>query len=86
MAPHVETVRFRRGETCTEDGCPAKKYYIENGKKTCTNGHEQFVGSSLFLYEQFSSQPRASHKHNKTKMTGTQQERSRVRKKRSKRK
>ncbi|KAH9204453.1 hypothetical protein DL95DRAFT_471482 [Leptodontidium sp. 2 PMI_412] len=41
MSPHIEYQRFRRGESCTEEGCRARKFYIEDGKKFCQRGHEQ---------------------------------------------
>ncbi|RDW91071.1 putative ubiquitin-60s ribosomal protein l40 fusion protein [Coleophoma crateriformis] len=41
MSAHVEYQRFRDGESCSEDGCRARKFYIEAGKKVCQRGHEQ---------------------------------------------
>ncbi|KAH7383738.1 RNA polymerase I-specific transcription initiation factor-like protein rrn7 [Cadophora sp. MPI-SDFR-AT-0126] len=41
MSSHIEYQRFRRGESCTEEGCRARKFYIEDGKKFCQRGHEQ---------------------------------------------
>ncbi|KAL2061708.1 hypothetical protein VTL71DRAFT_7086, partial [Oculimacula yallundae] len=41
MSSHIEYTRFRRGEGCTEEGCRARKFYIEDGKKFCQRGHEQ---------------------------------------------
>lgn len=37
----VEYRRFHDSETCTEEGCRARRYYIEDGKKFCQRGHEQ---------------------------------------------
>lgn len=42
MSQHIEYQKFRRGESCTEEGCRARKFYIEDGKKFCQRGHEQF--------------------------------------------
>ncbi|PVH85974.1 hypothetical protein DL98DRAFT_650478 [Cadophora sp. DSE1049] len=41
MSSHIEYQRFRRGESCTDEGCRARKFYIEDGKKFCQRGHEQ---------------------------------------------
>ncbi|KAK0128977.1 hypothetical protein ONS95_000920 [Cadophora gregata] len=41
MSSHIEYQRFHRGESCTEEGCRARKFYIEDGKKFCQTGHEQ---------------------------------------------
>ncbi|RDL33685.1 Ubiquitin-like protein [Venustampulla echinocandica] len=41
MSSAIEYSRFSRGESCTEGGCKAKRYYIEDGKKFCQRGHEQ---------------------------------------------
>jgi RNA polymerase I-specific transcription initiation factor RRN7 len=41
MSSHVDYQRFRHGEGCTEEGCRARKFYIEDGKKFCQRGHEQ---------------------------------------------
>ncbi|KAL2021943.1 hypothetical protein VTK56DRAFT_6362 [Thermocarpiscus australiensis] len=37
MAPRRHH-RFPRGETCSE--CPARKWYLENGRRYCENGHQ----------------------------------------------
>ncbi|KAI1003848.1 hypothetical protein K3495_g4362 [Podosphaera aphanis] len=37
----IEYQRFRHGESCTEEGCRARKFHIEDGKKFCQRGHEQ---------------------------------------------
>ncbi|KAJ5052078.1 uncharacterized protein L3040_001838 [Drepanopeziza brunnea f. sp. 'multigermtubi'] len=42
MSSHVEYRRYRRDESCTEEGCRAREYYVEDGKKFCRRGHEQF--------------------------------------------
>ena len=41
MSSKVEYHRFSRHESCTEEGCRARKWYIEDGKKFCQRGHEQ---------------------------------------------
>lgn len=41
MSSYLDYHRFSRGEECTEEGCRAKKWYIEDGKKYCQRGHEQ---------------------------------------------
>jgi RNA polymerase I-specific transcription initiation factor RRN7 len=41
MSEHIEYHRFPRGEACTYEGCPAKRYYIADGKRFCNHGHEQ---------------------------------------------
>lgn len=37
----IEYFRFSRNESCTNDGCRAQKFYIEDGRKFCRVGHEQ---------------------------------------------
>ncbi|KAH6635468.1 hypothetical protein B0J18DRAFT_48506 [Chaetomium sp. MPI-SDFR-AT-0129] len=37
MAPRHHQ-RFPRGETCSE--CPARRWYLENGRRYCENGHQ----------------------------------------------
>ncbi|CCU76953.1 RNA polymerase I specific transcription initiation factor Rrn7 [Blumeria hordei DH14] len=37
----VEYKRFQQSESCSEEGCRAAKFYIEDGKKFCQRGHEQ---------------------------------------------
>ncbi|RKF56304.1 RNA polymerase I-specific transcription initiation factor rrn7 [Golovinomyces cichoracearum] len=37
----IEYFRFSRNESCTEEGCRAQKFYIEDGRKFCRFGHEQ---------------------------------------------
>ncbi|PBP26167.1 RNA polymerase I specific transcription initiation factor Rrn7 [Diplocarpon rosae] len=41
MSSHIDFQRFRRDESCSEEGCRARKFYIEDGKKFCQRGHEQ---------------------------------------------
>ncbi|PSS25675.1 hypothetical protein M430DRAFT_48107 [Amorphotheca resinae ATCC 22711] len=41
MSSQLEYQRFARGENCTEHGCRARKWYIEDGRKFCQRGHEQ---------------------------------------------
>ncbi len=41
MSEHIEYQKFPRGERCTYEGCPAKRYYIADGKRFCNRGHEQ---------------------------------------------
>lgn len=41
MSSHIDYKYFSRGEGCTEEGCRARKWYIEDGKKFCQRGHEQ---------------------------------------------
>ncbi|KAH7314046.1 RNA polymerase I-specific transcription initiation factor-like protein rrn7 [Rhexocercosporidium sp. MPI-PUGE-AT-0058] len=41
MSSHIEYQRFHRGESCAEEGCRARKFYVEDGKKFCQRGHEQ---------------------------------------------
>ncbi|TVY21399.1 RNA polymerase I-specific transcription initiation factor rrn7 [Lachnellula arida] len=41
MSSYIDYHRFPRGESCTEEGCRSRKYYIEDGKKFCQRGHEQ---------------------------------------------
>ncbi|KAL3428383.1 hypothetical protein PVAG01_01892 [Phlyctema vagabunda] len=41
MSTVIEYTRFSKSESCSEDGCRARKFYIENGKKFCQRGHEQ---------------------------------------------
>ncbi|PQE33260.1 hypothetical protein CJF32_00003798 [Rutstroemia sp. NJR-2017a WRK4] len=41
MSSHIDYHRFRNGESCIEEGCRARKFYIEDGKKFCQRGHEQ---------------------------------------------
>ncbi|CZS92264.1 related to polymerase I core factor (CF) subunit [Rhynchosporium agropyri] len=41
MSSHIEYQRFPREESCAEEGCRARKFYIEDGKKFCLRGHEQ---------------------------------------------
>jgi RNA polymerase I-specific transcription initiation factor RRN7 len=41
MSEHIEYHRFPRGEACTYEGCPAKRYYVADGKRFCNRGHEQ---------------------------------------------
>lgn len=41
MSEHIEYHKFPRGEACTYEGCPAKRYYIADGKRFCKHGHEQ---------------------------------------------
>ncbi len=43
MSARVDYQRFRKGESCLEEGCRARKFYIEDGKKFCNRGHEQAV-------------------------------------------
>lgn len=43
MSSQLEYQRFARGENCTEHGCRARKWYIEDGRKFCQRGHEQTV-------------------------------------------
>ncbi|KAK3390476.1 hypothetical protein B0H63DRAFT_465722 [Podospora didyma] len=38
MATHHDLRRFPHGETCAQ--CPAQRWYIENGRKFCQNGHQ----------------------------------------------
>lgn len=47
MSSYVEYHRFKRSETCTEEGCRARKWYIEDGRKFCQRGHAQAVRSYL---------------------------------------
>lgn len=84
MSSHVEYIRFRRPDACTEEGCRAKKYYIESGKKYCSRGHEQEVSPPYLTHTQ-TNIFRASHKPNKTKMTGTLKAKSRARSERKRR-
>jgi hypothetical protein len=37
MAPRRHH-RFPRGETCSD--CPARRWYLENGRRYCENGHQ----------------------------------------------
>ncbi|TVY60690.1 RNA polymerase I-specific transcription initiation factor rrn7, partial [Lachnellula suecica] len=41
MSSRIDYHSFSRGETCTEERCRSRKYYIEDGKKFCQRGHEQ---------------------------------------------
>ncbi|APA05763.1 hypothetical protein sscle_01g005330 [Sclerotinia sclerotiorum 1980 UF-70] len=41
MSSAIDYHKFRKGETCNEEGCRARKFYIEDGKKFCQRGHEQ---------------------------------------------
>ncbi|RFU35597.1 hypothetical protein B7463_g655, partial [Scytalidium lignicola] len=41
MSSHVEYHKFPRGENCTEEGCRARRFYIEDGMKFCQRGHAQ---------------------------------------------
>jgi RNA polymerase I-specific transcription initiation factor RRN7 len=41
MSSQIDYNRFSRGESCTEEGCRSRKWYIEDGKKFCQRGHEQ---------------------------------------------
>jgi RNA polymerase I-specific transcription initiation factor RRN7 len=41
MSEQIEYHRFPRGERCTYEGCPAKRYYVADGKRFCNRGHEQ---------------------------------------------
>src|SRR5579871_242360 len=41
MSEPIEYHRFPRGDHCTFPGCPAKRYYIDAGKRICRFGHEQ---------------------------------------------
>lgn len=41
MSSQVEYHRFSRNESCIEEGCRSRKWYIEDGKKFCQRGHEQ---------------------------------------------
>jgi RNA polymerase I-specific transcription initiation factor RRN7 len=41
MSEHIEYHKFPRSERCTYEGCPAKRYYIADGKRFCNRGHEQ---------------------------------------------
>jgi RNA polymerase I-specific transcription initiation factor RRN7 len=41
MSEAIEYHRFPRGDHCTFPGCPAKRYYIDSGKRICRLGHEQ---------------------------------------------
>ena len=41
MSSQVEFHRFSKKESCTEEGCRSRKWYIEDGKKFCHRGHEQ---------------------------------------------
>jgi RNA polymerase I-specific transcription initiation factor RRN7 len=41
MPSQIDYHRFSRGESCTEEGCRSRKWYIDDGKKFCQRGHEQ---------------------------------------------
>ncbi|KAG0649094.1 RNA polymerase I-specific transcription initiation factor rrn7 [Hyphodiscus hymeniophilus] len=41
MSSQIEYHRFSRHESCTEEGCRSRKWYIEDGRKFCQRGHEQ---------------------------------------------
>lgn len=41
MSSHIDYQKFPRSEACSEEGCRARKWYIEAGKKFCQRGHEQ---------------------------------------------
>jgi RNA polymerase I-specific transcription initiation factor RRN7 len=41
MSSQIDYHRFSRNESCTEEGCRSRKWYIEDGKKFCQRGHEQ---------------------------------------------
>ncbi|ESZ98666.1 60S ribosomal protein L40 [Sclerotinia borealis F-4128] len=41
MSSAIDYHKFRKGESCSEEGCRARKFYIEDGKKFCQRGHEQ---------------------------------------------
>ena len=43
MSTHLEYQKFRHGDSCIEEGCRARKFYIEDGRKFCQRGHEQTV-------------------------------------------
>ncbi len=80
MSWQIEYQRFRRGEGCIEEGCRARKFYIEDGKKFCQRGHEQAVRCSHFLnLIIFLILRRVSHKRSKMKMTGMHRVRNRAR-------
>jgi hypothetical protein len=80
MSSHVEYQRFRRGESCTEDGCRARKFYIEDGKKFCQRGHEQAVCPHKFICViVVSNVSRDSRKLSKMKMIGMPKARNRER-------
>ncbi|KAH8597253.1 hypothetical protein B0O99DRAFT_618376 [Bisporella sp. PMI_857] len=43
MDSKLDYHKFSRGDGCTEEGCKAKRWYIDvNGRKYCQKGHEQF--------------------------------------------
>jgi RNA polymerase I-specific transcription initiation factor RRN7 len=41
MPSQLDYHHFSRSESCTEEGCRSRKWYIEDGKKFCQRGHEQ---------------------------------------------
>jgi len=79
MSSNIEYQRFRHGEGCLEEGCRARKFYIEDGKKFCQRGHEQAVCLASKECLSFSNHNRVSHKPSKTKMIGMHKARSLVR-------
>lgn len=41
MSSQVDYKSFGKNESCVEEGCRSRKWYIEDGKKFCRRGHEQ---------------------------------------------
>ncbi|KIN08406.1 hypothetical protein OIDMADRAFT_100192 [Oidiodendron maius Zn] len=41
MSSNIEYHKFPRHESCAEQGCRSRRWYIEDGRKFCQRGHEQ---------------------------------------------
>src|SRR3954469_9684762 len=70
MSSNIDYHRFRNGESCVEEGCRARKFYIEDGKKFCQRGHEQTVSRSFSNQFALLTDIRDSRKPNRMRMTG----------------
>ncbi|GAB1318802.1 Polymerase i core factor subunit [Madurella fahalii] len=59
--------RFPRGETCSE--CPARKWYSENGRRYCENGHqvEGYVQFDVDEDDNFGKSGRVARKKKETR-------------------
>lgn len=69
MSSQIEYRKFPRGQKCEYEGCGSRRYYIEDGKQFCRNGHEQQGFSQVQADEDdFNSQGR------KTRLKRTQKE------------
>jgi RNA polymerase I-specific transcription initiation factor RRN7 len=61
MSQRIEYRKFPRGQKCEFESCGSPRYYIEDGRQFCKNGHEQQGFSQVQADEDdFNSQGRKS--------------------------